>query len=67
MKIKIISDGASHNTKVINAETGEMITGITYIQWTCDASEVIAKVFMEISDVAVELVGDAAENVDDLP
>ena len=68
MKIKIISDGTSYNTKVINAETGEPITGITYLHWTCDASEGIAKVFMEVIDVVVELVGNTEEqNVDDLP
>lgn len=68
MKIKIVSDGSACNTKVVNAETGELITGVIHIHWTCDASEVIAKVFMEIADVAVDLVGNTEEqNVDDLP
>jgi len=33
MKIKIISDGYSKNTKVINEETGHPLEGVTYINW----------------------------------
>ena len=33
MKIKIISDGTPKNTKIVNAETGEKISGAKFIQW----------------------------------
>lgn len=57
MKIKIISDGFPHNTKVVNAETGESIDGVTYIQWTCDARDGIATLVLLLSDIAVEVIG----------
>lgn len=33
MKLKIISDGTSAGTKVVNAETGEELKNVVRIQW----------------------------------
>lgn len=35
MKIKIISDGTSMGTSVINADTGEAISGVVGVTWEC--------------------------------
>jgi hypothetical protein len=33
MKLRIESDGTSHGTRVVNAETGEQIDGVREVTW----------------------------------
>ena len=56
MKIKIISDGTSKDTKIVNAATGELIDGITEITWRVKVGG-IAKVNLKMLHIPVELVG----------
>jgi len=55
MKIKIVSDGTVHNTKVIDLETGKEVQGITQIKWYCDATtgETVAE--LQFWNVPVEI------------
>jgi len=56
MKIKIISDGTPHGTKVIDMDTGEPIAGILEVTWRVDAGgDAIAE--LKIYGVPVEVVG----------
>ena len=54
MKIKIISNGISFDTKVIDIETGKELENITRIHWFIDANS-IAKAIIEFSKVEVEI------------
>tara|TARA_R100000808_G_scaffold23947_1_gene53986 strand:- start:31559 stop:31798 length:240 start_codon:yes stop_codon:yes gene_type:complete len=42
MKVKIISDGTSENTKIVNAETEEEIEDIIHVEVSIDAFNVEA-------------------------
>ena len=57
MKIKIISDGTSKDTKIVNAITGELIDGITEIIWRVKVGG-IAKVNLKMLHIPIELVGE---------
>jgi hypothetical protein len=57
MKLKILSDGTSRNTRVINEETGEPLDGVVSIAWSMRAGR-DAFVLLEMEDVPAELVGD---------
>ena len=39
MKLKIISDGTSLGTKIVNSDTGEEVEEITSIHWEITAGE----------------------------
>ena len=60
MKIKIISDGLSTNTYVINAETGERIQGVVKVDWSCEAGQT-AQANIEFINVPVEVVGEVED------
>lgn len=57
MKLKILSDGTSRNTRVIDEETGEPLDGVVSIAWSMRAGRE-AFVLLEMEDVPAELVGD---------
>jgi hypothetical protein len=61
MKIKIVSDGTSMGTKIVNADTGEdtgLVKQVQSITWSIDAKS-LATVVMTLVKVPVEVVGDA--------
>lgn len=64
MRIKIISDGQFHHTKVVNAETGEALENVTEIEWSIgnDGLDRIAECTLKLIDVEAEL---GAEVFDD--
>lgn len=57
MKIKIMSEGLGRNTKIINAETGEIIEDVRSAKWECDAGG-MAKVMLELVNIPVDLQGE---------
>jgi hypothetical protein len=60
MKIKIISDGTSQGTKVIDSETGKMIPNVTAIEFKIDTEKnKIGKAKITFVDVPVEIETDA--------
>jgi hypothetical protein len=61
MKIKIISEGTGRTSKVVSAETGEVIENVRGVTWTCKANGV-AEATIEFFCVPVELNVDV--NVD---
>lgn len=56
MKIKIVSDGTRGGTKVINAETGELIEKVFAIYWNVEAGELPIATIKVLAEV--ELVVD---------
>lgn len=60
MKLKIISDGTSSGTSIVNAETGETINGIVSVDWSVSADSGCSEVNLRVMGVQLELVGQAA-------
>lgn len=58
MRIKIVSDGTGRGTKVINAETGEVVEGVKSATWSCSARGE-AMVVLTFVHVHVEVEGDS--------
>jgi len=58
MRIKIISDGAGLNTKVIDADTGEIVNGVISVKWELTGLKYMAKATIEIVNPQVELIGE---------
>ena len=59
MRVKIISTGKAHQTKVIDEKTGEMIEGVTAIDWRINARDDLTEAIITVIDVPVSLVTDA--------
>ena len=59
MKIKIVSDGTTWGTQVINAETGERLPNVTKIEISLDAKEATAKTTLTLISVPFEITTEA--------
>lgn len=59
VKLKIISDGTAHGTKVVNIETGEMIDRVMSVKWQIDTDTSMATVELLLAIVPVEVVGES--------
>ena len=58
MKLKIISDGTANGTKLINAESGEILENVKSVKWFCDTGDYrISRVVIEIVNVPTEIIG----------
>lgn len=57
MKIKIISEGLSTNTKIINAETGESIENVTALKWECSVGH-LATAEIKFINFPIEAIGE---------
>jgi hypothetical protein len=79
MKIKIVSDGTSENTRVLNAENDEEIENITHLEISIDSFNVEAAFLVkspsisldgieaqeaQIGDNTISYVGDASTSDD---
>lgn len=65
MRVKIISDGTAVGTKLVNAETGELVENVTSLTWSATAGHghgvanltiewVPAEIEADIDDIAVK-------------
>ena len=55
MELKIISDGTSDGTKVVDWKTGEVLEGVTSVEWYIGVGEIaVAKI--ELDRARVELI-----------
>ena len=55
MELKIISDGTSDGTKVVDWKTGEVLEGVTNVEWSIGVGEIaVAKI--ELNMARVELI-----------
>ena len=55
MKVKIISDGTPRGTKLVNAETGEKLEGVTSVEWHISVDRLSEAVIM-MRGVPIEAV-----------
>jgi len=60
MKIKIISDGTSQGTSVVDAESGEVVPGVQLVNFTCAVGEA-PEAFLHVVGISCEIVTEAAE------
>lgn len=57
MKLKIVSEGSTLSTSVVNAETGEPVVGIAEVSWTLKANhqvDAIIRVYGAELDVTAD-------------
>jgi len=66
MKVKLIGDGTSMNTHVVNADTGEDIANIVRLEYVIETRPTMASfndfhatITLTIDHVPVEVTGDA--------
>ena len=55
MRIKIISEGDIRNTRIINADTGEMIENVRVVTWELDVLHGEAVATLKVVGVPVEV------------
>lgn len=68
MKIKIVSDGTVHGSKVMDAETGEMLSGVQSVEWSVKAGEEhFARATLTVIDVPVEIECEAQVQHEKVP
>lgn len=60
MRVKIVSDGRPHTTKVVDIETGRELDGVTRIEWRIGVGE-LATATITLVDVPVEVEGELRE------
>lgn len=60
-RIKIVSDGTTAGTSVVDAETGQEIDGVCAVRWEADAAEGWARVTLEMFRVPVEVIGEVTD------
>ena len=58
MKIKIVSNGTSYGTKVVDSDTGEHLPNVAKITWTIEAKG-LARCTLELIKVPVEVEAEA--------
>ena len=63
MNIKIISDGTSKGTKVVNAETGEDVEYVQHIEWQLGVGE-LSDCTLKFIKVPIEFVGNDMEEIE---
>lgn len=60
MKVKIISDGTVHGTKVVDEKTGEMLQNVVDIIWSAGMPYAEARAVVTLLRVPVELKTDVS-------
>ena len=63
MKLKIISDGTALGTKIVHAETGEVLADVAAISWTVNSDNAYNVANVQLVGIAAEMVGDLKASV----
>jgi hypothetical protein len=58
VKLKIISDGTAHGTRIVNADTGEEVEGVVSVFWEVSTDDELAYAELKFLALPVEVVGD---------
>lgn len=56
MKLKIISDGTSYGTRLVNADTNEPIGFVESIEWKVSVGDPAAKAIITFVNLPVEIL-----------
>ncbi len=59
MRIKIISDGTTLGTRLVNAETGESIDGATSITWSANIDDGSVVALVRFIRLPIDAIGEA--------
>jgi len=59
MRIKIISDGTSEGTSVVNAETGEIIEHVNHVSWEAHSAKGTPIAILRFVNVETEITSEA--------
>jgi len=62
MKIKIISEGYGTTTRIVNADSGELVEGVISVSWKCSSLNDPAYAILKIINVPVEVIGTVKEH-----
>lgn len=54
--IKIVSDGTVHGTKIIHAETGELLAGVIAVEWRIEVGAEFPVAWISVREVPVEII-----------
>ena len=66
MILKIISDGTSKGTKVVNSETGELVNGICEVDWHLNCNNLAVATIKVYADVELKCKDVVIEKIDAL-
>lgn len=66
MKIRVVSSGILLDTRVENADTGELLENVTAVTWAFDAAKRTSKCYLEVILVPCDITSDDVE-VKELP
>ena len=58
MKIKIVSDGTGPGTKVVDAETGELVEMVQSAKWSISGPDELAVTEIVVAGVEVDVEGE---------
>lgn len=62
MKVKVISDGTSFGTYVVDAETGARLEDVYAVRWELDPQcDMVCRVTLEMGKIPVELEAEASD------
>jgi thymidylate kinase len=61
MNLKVISDGTVMGTRVVNADTGEELSGVKAVKWEISTESITADVVIVLAKVPVEIAGQTKE------
>ncbi len=65
MKLKIVSDGTSLGTHVVNSKTGEEVLNVTSIQWNIPGGAFTSNATISLVWVEMDAEGELEEVEDD--
>ena len=57
-KLKIISDGTSNGTALVDVETGQAISNVMSITWSIDVDTMLATATVKLTSIPTEIVMD---------
>lgn len=61
MKLKLISDGTTQGTKVVDIKSGEMIENVYHIRWELTTGGK-SMMILDLVDIPAEVIGHAEED-----
>lgn len=62
MKVKIVSDGNVGGTKIVNVNTGEVLSCVQSVEWKADCKEFLTECTIHMVNVPVEIVQDISDS-----
>lgn len=59
MRVKVVSDGTRSGTKIVHADTGEVLENVIFAEWTTEAFDGSTRLELTIAEPTVEIEADA--------